>query len=273
MTGYRYRIVHPTDLSAAGGTAFAHALRLATLLEAEFHILHVHTPDEREDPAAHQPAVRETLARWGIIAADTPRAAVAQAAGVKVVKIDIRDRSAATGIGQYIARHQADLVVLATQGREGLDRLLHGSVAEDIAAMTDVPVLFVPSGCRGFVEPATGEASLNRILVPVTAKPDPEPALLTLARLTAAIALPDDRVDFVHVGPDAPAVYFGADPHARPVRLLEGEVIAAILSAAADADLLVMPTERRDSVLDLLRGTTTERIIRHAPCPVLAIPA
>ncbi|MFK8250398.1 universal stress protein [Ancylobacter terrae] len=273
MTGYRYRIIHPTDLSTAGEAAFAHALRLATLLKAEFHILHVHTPGEHEDPDAHPPAVRETLARWGIIAADTPRAAVAQAAGVHVVKIDIRDRSAAAGIGQYIARHQADLVVLATQGREGLDRILHGSVAEDIAATTDVPVLFVPSGCRGFVDAATGEASLDRVLVPVAGQPDPEPALLALARLTTAIALPDDRVAFVHVGAQPPVVYFGTSPHPQPVRLLEGEVIASILSAAADADLLVMLTEKRDSVIDVLRGTTTERIIRHAPCPVLAIPA
>jgi nucleotide-binding universal stress UspA family protein len=33
-----------------------------------------------------------------------------------------------------------------------------------------------------------------------------------------------------------------------------------------------MPTAGHHGVLDALRGSTTERVIRHAPCPVLALP-
>jgi nucleotide-binding universal stress UspA family protein len=32
-----------------------------------------------------------------------------------------------------------------------------------------------------------------------------------------------------------------------------------------------MPTAGHHGVLDALRGSTTERVIRHAPCPVLAL--
>lgn len=48
-----------------------------------------------------------------------------------------------------------------------------------------------------------------------------------------------------------------------------------ILAAGAefDVDLIVMATKGQDSVLDLLRGSTTERVLRGARCPVLAIPA
>jgi nucleotide-binding universal stress UspA family protein len=34
-----------------------------------------------------------------------------------------------------------------------------------------------------------------------------------------------------------------------------------------------MPTAGRQGVVDALRGSTTERVIRQAPCPVLAVPA
>jgi nucleotide-binding universal stress UspA family protein len=57
------------------------------------------------------------------------------------------------------------------------------------------------------------------------------------------------------------------------VRQREGDVAAVILDAAADADLIVMATEGRHGVVDAMRGSVTERVIRGAPCPVLAVPA
>jgi nucleotide-binding universal stress UspA family protein len=34
-----------------------------------------------------------------------------------------------------------------------------------------------------------------------------------------------------------------------------------------------MATAGRDGFLDALRGSTTEQVVREAPCPVLALPA
>ncbi|TMA83757.1 MAG: universal stress protein [Deltaproteobacteria bacterium] len=42
---------------------------------------------------------------------------------------------------------------------------------------------------------------------------------------------------------------------------------------AKQADLIVMATEGRHGVVDALRGSVTERVVRDAPCPVLAVPA
>ena len=39
-----------------------------------------------------------------------------------------------------------------------------------------------------------------------------------------------------------------------------------------DADVVVMSTMGEKGFLDALRGSTTERIVRSAPCPVLAVP-
>ena len=54
-----------------------------------------------------------------------------------------------------------------------------------------------------------------------------------------------------------------------------GEVVNEILAAAAarQADLIAMATAGHHGFLDALRGSTTERVLRQAPCPVLAVPA
>jgi nucleotide-binding universal stress UspA family protein len=50
-------------------------------------------------------------------------------------------------------------------------------------------------------------------------------------------------------------------------------VVNAIVDAAIelDVDLIGMPTAGHHGVLDVFRGSTTERVIRHAPCPVFAL--
>ena len=46
-----------------------------------------------------------------------------------------------------------------------------------------------------------------------------------------------------------------------------------IIKAAEEmsADLIVMSTAGRKSLLDALRGNTTAQVLRRAPCPVLAV--
>ena len=55
----------------------------------------------------------------------------------------------------------------------------------------------------------------------------------------------------------------------------KGDPVEWILAAGADfdVDLIVMTTEGHTSLFDLLRGSTTERVVRGARCPLLAIPA
>lgn len=50
----------------------------------------------------------------------------------------------------YIAKAQINLVAMVTHGRAGLDRMLHGSVAEHILHHTNVPLLLVhPQAING----------------------------------------------------------------------------------------------------------------------------
>ena len=56
-------------------------------------------------------------------------------------------------------------------------------------------------------------------------------------------------------------------------RAVVGEAVPAILAAAAGADLVVMSTLGRTGLAHLLIGSVAERIVRHAPVPVLTVRA
>ena len=73
-----------------------------------------------------------------------------------------------------------------------------------------------------------------------------------------------------------PAVHLPGDLSVPTETLVAGgQPVDAILRLAAErgADLIVMATAGRQGFLDALRGSTTERVLRHAPCPVLAVPS
>ena len=75
---------------------------------------------------------------------------------------------------------------------------------------------------------------------------------------------------------DMPAVEIEADAPFKVARLARsGHVVDQILAAATESgvDLVAMATAGHQGFLDALRGSTTERVLRHAPCPVLAVPA
>jgi nucleotide-binding universal stress UspA family protein len=56
--------------------------------------------------------------------------------------------------------------------------------------------------------------------------------------------------------------------------LLSGDVIKSIVNAAKDfsADLVVMATDGRNGFLDGLRGSHSERVLRHGAVPLLTVP-
>jgi nucleotide-binding universal stress UspA family protein len=44
-------------------------------------------------------------------------------------------------------------------------------------------------------------------------------------------------------------------------------------AAVCQADLIAMATAGHQRYLHASRGSTTERVLRYVPCPVLAVPA
>lgn len=267
-------IFHPTDLGPGSATAFLHALRIATATRGVLTIMHV--DDSGEGEWSELPGVRETLSRWGLLK-DAQDMEGLRRIGVGVRKLLMEGDSAVNSCLHHLSSHPTDLIVLAThQDAGGYWRKRR--VAEPLARGAGEPTLFVPAESHGFVDGATGRVSLQHILVPIAASPDPQRSLDVAMR--AAEALSEGPVHFtlLHVGTEATRPHVNVPEHAGWTfehLLREGDPIDLILEAAENtrADLVVMTTKGHDGFLDMFRGSNTERVLRAVHCPVMAVPA
>jgi nucleotide-binding universal stress UspA family protein len=265
-------VLHPSDFSEASQVAFGHALK-ATLISKSKLVL-IHVTDDDETVPAEFPRVRETLERWKLLPAGSPRSAVAEL-GIDVAKVIGNAPNPVKGVLGYIDRYGADLIVLATH-HHGLDWLQH-SISEPVARKSSEMTLFVPAQTRGFVSLTDGSVSLRNVLIPITATPRPEPAITGAVRLVEQLKCESGKFTLLHVGEKglAPSVVApGVKGWTWERMTKQGNVIDIILETAGegDADLIVMSTDGRSGFLDALRGSHSERVLRHAPCPLLAIP-
>jgi nucleotide-binding universal stress UspA family protein len=271
-------ILNATDFTASSELAFIHALKIALEAKAKLYVLHAYPAGGEEVDWSAFPGVRRTLARWGVLPAGSPMADVGDKLGIHLAKISARERDPARAIVRFANDHKNDLIVLATHGREGVPRWLHGSVAEPAAREADTPTLFLPPGTRGFVDPETGTLRLRNVLIPIDHRPRPQAAAREAERLCQTLSLSEIALHLVYVGEQRgmPALTIETNRPLEVTRSVRsGDVVDQILAAAAEcpADLIAMATAGHQGFLDALRGSTTERVLRHAPCPVLAVPA
>jgi nucleotide-binding universal stress UspA family protein len=268
-------VVHPTDFSAASQRAFAHAMAVALIRRARLTLLHVSNDGGGEWSGF--PAVRQTLERWHLLQPGSTQAEVATQVGVKVKKVTVSSRSPVSAVTNYVHRKPTDLLVVATERRDGLARFLRGSTAAAIARRSRTMTLFVPGDAeRCLVSLEDGSLTLRNILIPVDHAPDPG-AAIEFARRVAGIS-PGDRVTItlLHVGAAMPDVTCADGPEWRVARVMRGGDPVEQIVGMADAlkaELIVMPTAGRAGVFEALRGSTTERVLRLASCPLLAVPA
>ena len=272
-------ILHPSDLSLGTNAAFLHALRIALEAKGELTILHSQRRSVADEAEWHSfPGVRATLSRWGLIADDAPESAVESQLGVLITKAELYDPSPVGSVVRWLEGHGCDLLVMATHSREGLERWLRGSVSVDLARQTPVPSLFLPISAPGFVNPDSGKAVIRNILIPVDRDPHPSAAVVLALELADLCGGRDAVVHLLHVGTTEEAPIVEIDP--RTNRRLQrhtrsGPVIDAILAVAEELqpDFIAMSTRGRQGFLDAVRGSTTERVLREAKRPLLAVPA
>jgi nucleotide-binding universal stress UspA family protein len=177
-----------------------------------------------------------------------------------------------------------DLVVMATHGREGLAHLFLGSVTEKVVQHGHRPVLCVRR------RPQEGAPRYRRILVPTDLSPASRRAFPLAALLARTFGA---EVLALHVVPDRSLVSLSGIPAPLPpvpseaslwhhfqhdfadlpvtAQVHEGSPWRRIAQVAEveGADLVVMSTSGHHSMGDRIVGSNTERVVRHAPCPVL----
>ena len=142
---------------------------------------------------------------------------------------------------------------------------------------------------------------IKRILVPVDMSPcsqaaleyavfladrlevEPPEVIVLHAWLTHAwepppVGLPWVRPGHAEMAAERAVEMFVADvgpPASIPIRihLEHGHAPEVIVDVAKGCDLIVMGTHGRTGLLHLLLGSVAEKIVRHAPCPVVTVHA
>ena len=282
----------PTDGSPCAEYAHAHAAYLANQFDARLHVLHVvEARTNNLDDLSEVIQIREQDILEQLRMPVPPGGD--DAPEERITREKRTNASAAGGILAYADEHDVDLIVLGTHGRRGVDRLLMGSVAEEVVRLSECPVLTV---C-GKKQPAPSR-EINRILVPMGLS-DHTDALFAHARAIASTY--DARLDLLHVIESAalPAVYGveqvltdSDEVRQRVQRALEQYVEAArkddveahafvregnpaqvILDFIEEEpiDLVTIATHGRTGVKRLLMGSVAEKVVRMAACPVFTV--
>ncbi len=233
----------------------------------------MHVSDGDEDDWDEMPQVRSTLGKWGLLKNEWDPSELA-ALGVRVRKVMTYGRDPVRSCLGYLEEHPTDLIVLGTHQASGRAGWLERRVAEPLTRSAGEPTLLVPNGRPGFVEPSSGGVKLRKILLPVTRDPDPGRAIRAAARMARELNAGQVEFTLLHIGPleNMPdCVMEEREGWAWERVAREGDVVEGILRVERELrpDLIVMATKGHDGFLDALRGSTTERILREASCPLL----
>jgi len=281
------RILCATDLSACADRALDQALAWARETGAELQVLHVIvSPGERGGSA--EPAIGMLEAGLAL-----ERLLERHAAGGEAIRAVDRGPAAAPVIVDRARKAKVDLIVVGTHGRRGFRSLLLGSVAEEVVRTAPCPVLAVPPRA------VSGAAALPRLaLVPLDFGPRAPAAVRYAKELVPA---GNGRLVLLHVIEEAvvPDFYYPLgsslflhEPDARcrsaaaleslyweaggpdvpfEVQVVDGRAAADIARIADEiaADVIVMPTHGFATPDRLTLGSTTDKVLRSAPCPVL----
>jgi nucleotide-binding universal stress UspA family protein len=140
------RILFASDFSKASAKAFAKAIALARATQADMTILHVLVPfaplvPEQYIRGATLDQLNADARRWGQRQLDG-LTAKAKNGGVRAGSL-MMTGDPAEQIVRAARSKRADLIVLGTHGRTGLNRLFVGSVAQRVIASASCPVVTV----------------------------------------------------------------------------------------------------------------------------------
>jgi nucleotide-binding universal stress UspA family protein len=277
-------ILYLTDISAAAGLAWQHALMLAQRLNAQVHVL------------CWADRVGYT---WTVPAASGAEAAGLGSSNLQQVTTFDAAEMATGGNG-------VDLVVLGLGSKETMEQMIYDSIPEVILRGLNCPLWVVGPRCRGTApgvgpkpEAGTGitdlpdrmaAVPLRRILYATSLRHDGHaPALaryfagVERGELTMLHVLPYS----VDTPPDSPE-YAGSsfakagealaalvdDDLLRPVRVCVRSTVSRaelILSESSGSDLVVLPVPSL-TAWTLVGGGTITQIVEEVRSPVLLVP-
>ena len=207
---------------------------------------------------------------------------------------------AADEISRAVEEKSIDLVIAATRGRSGFKRLILGSVTETLMRTLTCPLLVVRSPEHEFVNPPEQEVRLQKILVGCDFSPDSGLAFeyglslaqefqaeLHLAHVIEPPVQPNLLIEETYVSGEIQEDYHNqliqklkdmvpgeaANWCAPQTSIMEGQPYEELVKYAdtRDIDMIVLGVRGHGLVKTLFLGSTTDRVIRNSPCPVLSV--
>jgi nucleotide-binding universal stress UspA family protein len=283
------KILCPVDFFPASDAAASYAAGLAANYDATVHYLHVMTPM----PAGTYEYMIDTTDIVKSLEESSMREmkeilARARAAGTDA-ETELRVGDVYDEIKRTIEIERPDLIVMGTHGRRGVERWFMGSTTEKLLRHSPVPLVTIS---------ASGEKSFNgprfrRILVTTDFS---EGTADALAYAFSVAQENESEVTLLHVVHDISADLSGKyrDSLLDGVRKQLDEMVPAearnwcnivtrvetgvpyriILRTVEEErpDLLVMNIHGKGMLDRALLGSTAERVVRAASCPVMMIP-
>jgi nucleotide-binding universal stress UspA family protein len=290
------RILCPVDFSGPSKRALRYALAVARWHESELAVLYM------EDVLLHAATV-EAGGYPGLVARDYQelQAFIDDAGGSnRNVRVHMATGPVVSGILEHAMREGSDLIVMGTNGRSGLARVVLGSVTAGVVRQATMPVLTIPpsvtvgefeelmpfdsilcasefsAACRKALELGIvmgQEADARLILLHALQRPNLDPGITLVPHpVSAGFDVAEFRTDALarlKRGFPADAVF-----RCRPEALVgDGCPADAILETAVreNVKLIVMGIQTRGALDRLLFGSTTRRVMQAATCPVLSI--
>lgn len=298
--GFR-KIVCPVYLNETSPQMLAYARHFAQLGDGTIYLLHVVPTDELhllrkvyrpDESGGADISTAERVAREQLEAIaqehlnDTHYAILTQF-----------NSNPAAGILEAQKEIGADLVVMSSHGRTGLAHLILGSVAEKVVRESVCPVLTIRQG-----DAEVASSAFQHILVPVDIADRSATALICARQIAAQHG---GTIYPLHVVPTED-IYLQRDVYrlqeGEGTNLVRAEKVAKerlaeisqtyldgvryepVVHVSSDpartflemekevgADLLVMATHGFTGLFHLLLGSLTEKMMREAGCPVLAL--
>ncbi|QJW94978.1 universal stress protein [Frigoriglobus tundricola] len=271
-------VLIPIDGSEFGEAAVPWAVAAAAA-GAALHLVHAHGFPPVEAGVVCDPTLDRALLAHEERYLDQLVARVRAAAPQLVIAARTTDvcLAPADALRAAVREIRPDLVVMATHGRGPLGRFFLGSVSDQMAQRSPVPVLLVRApGATGAERPR-----LEELVVPLDGSPFAEQILGPAAALAAAFGCRSTLVCVADPATDRTGQraewYLEQVARSRPGGVISwtvvrGESAAASVLSVAGGDPntgIALATHGRTGLGRLLHGSVADEVIRHAAGPVL----
>lgn len=291
MSNNPTQILVPTDFSHSANRALPLAKRIARCFDSEIHLLHVR--ELLDDPIVDseildqveqiltdsEPAMRDALEEAGRDSCTPIHTHLKKGIVPAQIIIDAIDE------------YDCDLVIMGTEGRRGLKRLLTGSVAQEVLHRSPIPVLTIRDGVHTPSLP-------KKLLVAVDFS---ETSLEAVEWAASAARVFDAKVTLLHVVETL--VYSGfygfvvpPEPQLKEIMrdcyealseiaakhftdvpctttVINDHAALGIASYAQkhEQELVILATKGRSGLAHIALGSVAERVVRLSEVPVLTV--